>query len=297
MENKLSVIVKESGLEKSKAQVLLDNFSAYFEIAGEWEKRAKALVVTDASQEADMKMARVGRLFLRQKRIAIEHTRKELKEQSLREGKAIDGIANVLKALIIPIEEHLEKQERYIEIKATEEAERKRIEEEKKAEEERIAMEKADKKRLQEEFDERERIRKENLRLKKEAEQKERERIEERAREEKARKEIEAAAERERRESERKLKVEKERREKELAIEREKAEKERIEAEEKQRAVEEKARKEREEAERKTKLAQARFRELQAEREKAEAEKEALKANMITCPFCHKSFKLEQDKE
>ena len=135
MENQLSIIVKESGLEKTKAQVLLDNFSAYFQIAADWEKKAKAIVVSDETQTADMKMARVGRLFLREKRIAIEHTRKELKEQSLREGKAIDGIANVLKALIVPIEEYLDKQERYVEIKAYEEAERKRIEEEKKAEE------------------------------------------------------------------------------------------------------------------------------------------------------------------
>lgn len=52
MENKLSVIVKESGLEKTKAQVLLDNFSNYFQIAADWEKKAKAIVVTDASQTA-----------------------------------------------------------------------------------------------------------------------------------------------------------------------------------------------------------------------------------------------------
>ena len=32
MEDKLLIIVKESGLEKTKAQVLLDNFSAYFQI-------------------------------------------------------------------------------------------------------------------------------------------------------------------------------------------------------------------------------------------------------------------------
>jgi len=159
MENKLSLIVKESGLEKTKAQILLDNFSRYFQLAADWEKKAKTIVVTDESQVAEMKMARTGRLFLRQKRIAIENTRKELKEQALREGKAIDGIANVLKALIVPIEEYLGKQEKFVEIKAAEEAERKRIEAERKAEEERIAKEKA-------EAEERERIRKENERLK-----------------------------------------------------------------------------------------------------------------------------------
>lgn len=166
MEGQLLVIVKESGLEGAKAQVLLDNFSAYFQIACEWETKAKAIVVTDANQVAEMKMARVGRLFLREKRIAIEKTRKSLKEQALREGKAIDGIANILKALIVPIEKHLEKQEKYVEIKEAEEAKRKQEEADKKAEEERIAKEKA-------EEEERERMRKENERLKEEIKERE----------------------------------------------------------------------------------------------------------------------------
>jgi hypothetical protein len=72
--------------------------------------------VTSSEQTAEMKMAREGRLFLKAKRVDIEKARKELKEQSLREGKAIDGIANVLKALIEPTEEYLEKQERFVEI-------------------------------------------------------------------------------------------------------------------------------------------------------------------------------------
>ena len=112
--NQLLALVRESGLVEAKAKILLENFSNYFEIAADWEKKAKMIVVTDISQLADMKMARTGRLFLREKRIAIEKTRKQLKEQSLREGKAIDGIANVLKALIIPTEEYLERQEKFV---------------------------------------------------------------------------------------------------------------------------------------------------------------------------------------
>jgi len=171
MENQLALIVKESGLEKTKSQVLLDQFSNYFQIASEWEKKASLIVVTGADQVSDMKMARVGRLFLREKRIAIEKTRKQLKEQALREGKAIDGIANVLKALIVPIEEYLEKQEKFVEIKAAEKAEKIRNEAEKKAEEERIAKEEEERKAVAAEH---ERIRKENERLKKEVEEKER---------------------------------------------------------------------------------------------------------------------------
>jgi len=142
MDNQLQTIVQSSGLDKIKADFILQQFQDYFKIAGEWELKAKSIVVTDASQTTDMEMARVGRLFLKEKRVAIEKARKSLKEQALREGKAIDGIANVLKALIVPIEEYLDKQEHFAENKAKEEAEQKRIEEEQKAEEDRIKQEK-----------------------------------------------------------------------------------------------------------------------------------------------------------
>lgn len=64
---------------------------------------------------------RVARL-----RIAIEKKRKELKEGSLKYGKAVDGEAKRLTTLLEPIETHLEKQE------AIHNAERDRIKEEKK---------------------------------------------------------------------------------------------------------------------------------------------------------------------
>src|SRR3990167_2109330 len=98
MENSLQVMVRDSGLEPTKAKYILDQFQNYFELADEWTAKAKTLVVTRHDQKAEMEMARTGRLFLREKRIAIENSRKKLKEEALREGKAIDGIANVLKA-------------------------------------------------------------------------------------------------------------------------------------------------------------------------------------------------------
>jgi hypothetical protein len=116
----LQVIVRESGLEATKAQVILTKFTNFFELAAEWELKAKALIVRDEKDVAGMQQAREGRLMLKAKRIDIENTRKTLKEQSLREGKAIDGIANILKGLIVPIEEHLERQEKYAETKAAE---------------------------------------------------------------------------------------------------------------------------------------------------------------------------------
>lgn len=116
MENQLLQVINESGLDKTKAQVLLENFSSYFEIAADWENKARALKVTNIEQKAEMKMAREGRLFLKEKRVNIEKTRKLLKESALREGQTIDAIAKILTNLIAPIEKDLEDKEKFAEI-------------------------------------------------------------------------------------------------------------------------------------------------------------------------------------
>jgi hypothetical protein len=319
-ENQLQIIVRESGLEQSKAQYILEKFQNYFEIAAQWEQKAKGIVVTDASQKAEMQMAKAGRLFLKEKRVTLEKARKELKEQSLREGKAIDGIANVLKAVIVPIEEYLEKQERFVEIQKEEAEAAHRAEVERRMEEERIAKEKA-------EAEERERIRLENERLKAEAierekqAQAERERqakilaeqqakaaAEKKAIEDKARKEREAAeakARKEREVIEAAARIEREKQAKILAEQKAKADAERKkqeevlrkakeEAEKKRLAIEEKSRRERE----------AQAKKLADEKAKREAEQRAaaeekarlekLLANQVECPKCHHKFQLER---
>lgn len=288
----LTVIVEESGLEPAKAQVLLDNFSDYFQLAADWETKARAIVVSNESQEAEMKMAREGRLFLRKKRIDVENTRKKLKEQSLREGKAIDGIANVLKALIVPIEEYLDEQEHFAENK------RKAEEEARRQEAEKLLREKEERERLEREAEER-RIREENERLKKEAEE----------REKQAQAEREAAAKAQR-EAEEKARKEREAIEAKARAEREKAERERKAAEEKarkeQEAAEAKARAEREAAiaeERKKAAAEAKRVRKEAEA-KARKEREAYEAKMaeerrlaamVTCPKCGHTWSTEDE--
>lgn len=265
MDNQLQVIVKESGLEQTKAQLILEKFQDYFEIAAEWEKKAKAIVVTKADQVTDMEMARTARLFLRGKRIDVENTRKALKEQALREGKAIDGIANVLKALIVPIEQYLDRQEHFVKIQEENEREAKRIEVEKRIEEERIAKEKA-------EEEERERIRQENEKLKKEAEEREKRMEEERKERDKRLAETEAKARAEREAAEKKARIEREKQEKRFAEEKAKAEAERRVAEEKAAAEKAKANK-------------------KAEKERKEKERLAqLLKNQIVCPKCGHKF-------
>jgi hypothetical protein len=253
-------IAKSEGLEENKVQSLLGSFTQSFQEAKELASGAKSIKVTGEDQVEEMTKARELRLSLKATRVDVEKTRKELKEQSLREGKAIDGMANIIKALIIPVEEYLEDQEKFAERQRdlrNQEVEQKRIAElskyvdevevhklhpnymsadtfnklletsekawkaqreaEKRAEEDRIAKEKAD-------AEERERIRLENEKLKKEREEREAEIAKEKAEQDK--------------------KMEAERREKErLEAELEAKKKEEIKA---KREAEEKERKERE---------------------------------------------------
>lgn len=276
MENQLQIIVRESGLESTKAQAILTQFQNYFEIAAEWEARAQTILVTDATQKAEMALARTGRLFLRDKRIAIEKSRKELKEQALREGKAIDGIANVLKGLIEPIEAYLDQQEHFVELKAKAELAERQREIERRMEEERIAREKA-------EAEERERIRLENERLRRE-----REELERKAEDERKEQARILAAEREKAEAERKAIEEKARKERE--------ERERVIAEERHKEeierqrLQNEARREREKAEERERASIAAAREREEEERKAREELERKLAAQVTCPYCGKMF-------
>lgn len=115
MEN-IEVIISKSGLPEPEKKTLKEKFIPFYKVTEEWSQKAKTIVVIDETQTDLMKQAREGRLFLKDKRNRIEDLRKELKEESLRKGQTIDLIAKTLKGLIEPIEEHLEKQEKFIEI-------------------------------------------------------------------------------------------------------------------------------------------------------------------------------------
>ena len=242
-------VVDSSGLELQTSNYIKERFLPFFEQAEDWRSKAESLVVTDASQIEEMKMARTARLALKQIRSSADKTRKELKEDSLRYGKAVQGVYNMIEHLIVPIESHLQEQEDFIEIqeakrkaelKAKREIELKpfadfvpygldlgeiseedynkalngaklqlqaKIEADKKAEQERIAKQKA-------EEEERQRVITENARLKAEAQAKEKELAESRAKAEAQRKELEAKARKQKADYDAKLKAEREAKEK-----------------------------------------------------------------------------------
>jgi len=243
--NELVKVIESSGIEIQTGNHIKETFMPFFEQAEVWKQKAKTLIVNDISQVHEMKIAREARLALREIRVNANKARIRLKEESLRYGKAVQGVYNVIDYLIVPIEKHLAEQEKFIEIQ---EAERKaelklrreielqpfeefvpfaidlanmtdedygklfngaKLQFNAKIEaEKKIEAERIAKEKA--EAKERKRIRKENEQLKIEAEKKEKQRQKEIAKAEAERKIIEEKARKEREENEAKLKAERE---------------------------------------------------------------------------------------
>lgn len=102
--------------EQKKLAILAEfEFEKYESIAAEWAEKANALVITDASQLTEMKLADDGRKVLQKIRTGIDKKRKDLKDASLNEGRAIDTVAKYLTGLVEPIERVLEDKAKYAE--------------------------------------------------------------------------------------------------------------------------------------------------------------------------------------
>ncbi len=101
----------DSGLEPGKHNELVSQFNPMADEMSKLVETAKGIEVKDVNDAAGMDAARTTRLGLKKVRVSVEKTRKSLKEASLREGKAIDGMANILKFIIAPVEERLQLQE------------------------------------------------------------------------------------------------------------------------------------------------------------------------------------------
>ena len=237
--SQLVVVAQQNGLASESATTLIAALDPLMTKANALVEEAKLIQVADATCVTEIKKARAMRLKLREVRIGVENTRKALKEDSLRRGKAIDGMANILKFMIEPEENRLEQLEKIAEraeaakkealraarsaqlvpyvgvdvahynlaempedtfarlLETSKAAHESREAAARKAEEDRIAAEVA---RVAEE----KRIREENERLRKEAEENERQRITAEAKARAEREAIEAKARKEREAIERK---------------------------------------------------------------------------------------------
>lgn len=101
---KFEIVPPDSGLAPEVITSLELAFTGFFAKARKW--RAEAESITDP------KAARAARLQLKALRVEADKKHKELKEDSLRFGKAIDGAKNILLALIVPIEKQLDEIEK-----------------------------------------------------------------------------------------------------------------------------------------------------------------------------------------
>ncbi len=301
--NLIAVEAEKLQLQNETKQNLIQAFKGYFDKAEKLEEKAKLIKVENENQIEEMGKARDMRLQLKNIRVGVEKKRIELKEDSKRKGKAIDGMANIIKYLIQPIEKHLQDQEDFVKVrqekkldileekrknemlKYTEEIEffdlrsmneetyniliesnRKKYEEAKqaieKAEQERIAREKAI-------AVENEKIRIDNEKLKKEAEEREKQAQIEREKQERKESELQIKLKSEAAERDRLAEIEKQKQAKKEAELQEKLKKE---AEEKQ-ALQNKIDKEKAEAEQRKQDELKKKQERKEATEKAEREK------------------------
>ena len=136
--NELAVILDEQGVSPENQKTLVEAFGGPFtevgdilenfdrdEKTGELIVGEKAIRVTSVDQKEDMLKAKEQRLALKRARTTVENKRKELKEESLKTGRAIDAVARFVKTTIEPAEKYLETQEKFAELKAAaEKAER-----------------------------------------------------------------------------------------------------------------------------------------------------------------------------
>lgn len=114
-QKEILAVVQQNALPQEQAISLQTSFAPLFKEAGALITQSRGVVVTDVSQVAQIKLSREYRLLIRKLRIKGDNTRKELKEASLRTGKAIDAMNTILVHTLSDEETRLEGQEKIVE--------------------------------------------------------------------------------------------------------------------------------------------------------------------------------------
>ena len=103
-------------VSKQEASALLVNFGVPLVEVGEILETYKAIEVKSAEDTEQQAKAREVRLKLKKIRTGVENTRKNLKEEYLRKGNAIQAVANYIRETIEPAEAYLQLQEDFIKV-------------------------------------------------------------------------------------------------------------------------------------------------------------------------------------
>ncbi len=106
---------ENAGLSKSKAEQIKKTFLPMSRMVENFEVAYKKIVKVKKITPELCKDARILRLNIAKIRTATDKLRKKEKEEHIRAGKAIDGVANVLKWAVKDKEDHLEEIEKHFE--------------------------------------------------------------------------------------------------------------------------------------------------------------------------------------
>lgn len=115
IENGLAKTVAEFQLSAELQDKLIQTFGPMFADAKTLADEAAKVSVTDVSQTAEMRRARELRIKLRDVRVLSDKARKELKEEFLRPGQAVDKVAKVIALVTEPAEAKLDEMEKFAE--------------------------------------------------------------------------------------------------------------------------------------------------------------------------------------
>lgn len=115
VETQLLAVVEQTSLAPEAAKSIQTSFAPLFKQAGELLTQSRVIIVTDASQVAQIELSRAFRLQLRKIRIAGENLRKSLQEDAQRRIKALNGFQHILEDLIGSEEARLDQQEKIVE--------------------------------------------------------------------------------------------------------------------------------------------------------------------------------------
>ena len=116
----IAIIAKDRGVNSEDSARLVKVFGGPFRDAGEILAEYKNIKVKDESDTETMAEARKKRLILANVRFEVENNRKDLKSDILKQGRAIDSVARIIKDELIPAEEYLKTQEKFAELKQAE---------------------------------------------------------------------------------------------------------------------------------------------------------------------------------
>jgi hypothetical protein len=120
----LTVFVEKSGIEKSKGSAITESLNVFFAKAQEWDSIISGIVINDISETGKMRMAREGRLTLKNLRLdsdkVVKAKRDEIKYRmanDLLEDKLWLKAGQMVEAVYKNLETKLEEKEKFAERK------------------------------------------------------------------------------------------------------------------------------------------------------------------------------------